>query len=132
MVFNNIVNPCGFDIRFLKTLYYLLRFCALADYFLRTNGKLSDGAKWVVYESWGILSDEWWVMSDEWQKLSNEKKLTKQALIISDRLMSLLTSTTFTFMLLVYLHIYNFLKFHFIFLDLINILINFQQISNWQ
>ena len=37
MVFNNIVNPCGFDIRFLKTLYYLLRFCALADYFSRTK-----------------------------------------------------------------------------------------------
>ena len=36
MVFNNIVNPCGFDIRFLKTLYDLLRFYALADYFSQT------------------------------------------------------------------------------------------------
>ena len=33
----NIVNPCGVDIRFLKTLYYLLRFCALADYFSWTS-----------------------------------------------------------------------------------------------
>ena len=37
MVFNNIVNPCGFDICFLKTLYYLLQFCALADYFSWTK-----------------------------------------------------------------------------------------------
>ena len=33
----NIINPYEFDIRFLKTLYYLLQFCALADYFTRTH-----------------------------------------------------------------------------------------------
>ena len=47
----NIINPYEFDIRFLKTLYYLLQFCALADYFLRTSAYCTS-----VHTSMGATS----------------------------------------------------------------------------